>query len=178
MGISRSELVTLKSKIKAEMLRRNGLGSDSKLWTPSTAYGSMTSYGSSDYDFTHTPTKDEKIYKEYGEKTIDLLLKIKDYPDLYATVADQLIPIAFNSELLERVDALASEAFTGETAETVAAREAAGETDIAAVESSSCKGACSGLCVGSCIGMCNGCYSTCTASCGTGCAGGLMVSSK
>ena len=175
MGISRSELVTLKSKIKAEMLRRNGLGSSSKLWTPSKAFGSLSSYGGSGYDFTHSPIKGGKIYKEYGEKTIDLLLKVKDYDGLTATKEGEAITTGFNSGLITKVNNLAKEKFTGETAATVAARKAAGEKSIPSVETSSCKGACTGLCVGSCIGMCNGCYSTCTASCGSGCESGSKV---
>lgn len=175
MGISRSDLVTLKSKIKSEMLRRNGFGSSSKLWTPSTAFGSMSEYGGSEYDFTHSPLKGEKIHKEYGEKTVDLLLKVRDYDNLTSTKEGEAIPTGFNSDLIMEVKRLAEEQFTGETETTVAARKSAGETSIGAVEVSSCKGACSGLCVGSCIGMCNGCYSTCTASCGSGCESGSKV---
>ena len=178
MGIKRGELVTLKNKIKAEMLRRNGKGSNSRLWTPSIGFGSLEVYGGSGYDFTHAPVKDTKVYAEYGEKTVDLLLKVRNYPDLAPTVEGTAIPTGFNSGLLQRVDDLAAEQFTGETLETVAARKAAGEANIATVESSSCNAACSGLCVGSCIGMCNGCYSSCTSSCGTGCESGSMVPTK
>lgn len=178
MGIKRNELVTLKGRIKAEMQRRNGLGSSSKIWTPSKPYGSMTEFADSSYDFTHTPTKGAKIYPEYGEKTVDLLLRIKKYKDLQPTSEGAPIPTGFNSGLLQRVKDLSNEEFTGETTATVEARRVAGETDIPAVESSSCEGACSGLCTGSCIGMCNGCLNTCTATCGTSCAEGVMVSAK
>lgn len=177
MGISRARLGTLKTKLKAEMLRRNGLGPSNKLYTPTAAFGSMTAYGGSQYDFTHTLTKDGKIYSEYGKKTVDLMLQIKDYPDLAKTEEGKPIPKGFNDDLITKVDQLAKEQFTGETAATIAARQAAGETVSGLVpESSSCKAACSGLCVGSCIGMCNGCLQTCTGTCGTGCANGLMVS--
>lgn len=54
MGLSRSELVTLKAKIKAEMQRRNGLGPSNRLWTPSRAYGSVSQFAGGEYDlFTH-----------------------------------------------------------------------------------------------------------------------------
>lgn len=178
MGIKRQELVTLKSRIKAEMQRRNGLGPSNRFWTPSQPFGSMTEFADSRYDFVHTPMKDTKIYSEYGEKTVDLLLKIRNYDGLQPTQDGVPISAGFNSGLLQRAKDLSSEGFTGETAATVAARRSAGETSVPAVESSSCVGACSGLCVGSCIGMCNGCLNTCTAACGTSCAGGVMVSAK
>lgn len=179
MGMTRNELTTFKAKLKAEMLRRNGLGANNRLYTPTAAFGSMTQYGSSSYDFTHSPTKDGKIYSEYGKKTVDLLLKIKQYDDLEPTVEGNPIPKGFNSGMITIVNNLAKEAFTGETAATIAARKAAGE-NVASMtpESSSCNAACSGLCVGSCIGQCNGCNTSCTASCGTGCAGGVMVAAR
>lgn len=179
MGLTRSELATLKSKIKSEMSRRNGIGpSSGKKWTPSKAYGSMTSFAGSKYDFTHNPTKDGKIYPEYGQKTIDLLTKFKPF-DYFEPVKDgDPIPREFSKNLISEVDLLSKEKFTGETAATIAARKAAGEVVTGIVpEASSCKAECSGLCVGSCISMCNGCHGTCTGTCGTGCAGGLMVSS-
>lgn len=179
MGISRSELSLLKTKLKAEMLRRNGLGAPTRLYTPTVPFGSMTEYGSSAYDFTNSPEKGGKIHTEYGEKTVDLLLKIKNYDDLESTTEGSPIPKGFNSNLITIVDNLSKENFSGETEETISARKDAGE-DVSKLtpESSSCSGACSGLCVGSCIGQCNGCYSGCTSSCGTGCAGGLMVSAR
>lgn len=154
-----SELKELKAAIKAEMQRRNG-------------FGSLAEYGTSTYDFTVTPVKDGKIRPEYGQKTIDLMLKIKDYPGLKLVVADDPIPDAFNAGLINEVKKLANEKKTGESAKTVAnlypSREA---------ETSSCRGACTGLCVGTCIGNCNGC-TNCTASCGTGCASGCNSTCK
>lgn len=178
MGITRTQLVTLKAKVKAEMKRRNGLGPASgATWTPPKAYGSLADYGGTAYDFTHAPAKDGKIYPEYGQKTINLLLKIGPHGDLAPAEDGKPIPKSFNADLLTYTDALAKEAFTGETEETIAARRAAGE-NVSSLkrETSSCNAACTGLCVGSCIGLCNGCSTTCTATCGTGCNGGLMVS--
>mgnify|MGYP004453836539 CR=1 FL=1 len=178
-GISRDRLLTAKAALKKELLRRNGIGPDNRLWTPSAPFGSLTEFGSSKYDFTHTPTKDQKIYSEYGQKTVDLLLKIKDYEDLDPTVEGNPIPKGFNDGLIDKVTALSKEEFSGETEATIAARKAAGEsTANLKPEASSCKTMCSGMCVGSCIGFCNGCNKTCTSNCGTGCANGLMVSAS
>lgn len=179
MGLTRSELIAVKKKITAEMLRRNGKGSSDRLYTPDPPFGSMEKYGGPEYEFTHTPSKDGKIYSEYGEKTVDLLLKIKDYEGLEPTKEGEPIPKGFNSNLITIVDELSKEKFTGETAATIAARKAAGEVVTGMEpESSSCKSACSGGCVGSCIGQCNGCLHTCTADCGVGCNAGSMVSAK
>ena len=68
MSLTASEINSLKTKVKAEMNRRSG-------------YGSLTSYGSSSYDFTTSPTSDAKILTEQGQKVRDLLLQIKDIPN-------------------------------------------------------------------------------------------------
>lgn len=154
-----SELKSLKAAIKAEMQRRNG-------------FGSLSTYGTSTYDFTVQPVAGGKIKPEHGQKTIDLLLKIEDYKDLKLVKENDPIPTAFNNKLIDEVKRLASEAKTGESAKTVKniypSRTA---------ETSSCRGACTGLCVGTCIGNCNGC-TNCTSSCGTGCASGCNSTCK
>lgn len=158
MGLTSQQLITLKGKIKNELLRRNGLGPTSgKKWTPSSAFGSVEAYGSSVYDFNETPTKDGRITVDQGQKTVDLLLKIGNYGDLDPVDSTKPIPKSLNAELIEHVAELASHQFTGD------------ET-----ESQDCNAACTGLCVGSCIGMCNGCLGTCSATCGTGCASECM----
>lgn len=179
MGMKKSEMLSCKAKLKAEMLRRNGLGASDRLYTPTAPFGSLAEYGGSAYDFTNSPKKDGRIHAEYGKKTVDLLLKVKNYEGLEPTTEGNPIPKGFNSDLITIVDNLSKEKFSGETAATIAARKAAGENVSGMTpETSSCNGACSGLCVGSCIGQCNGCHVTCTSTCGTGCASGLMVSAR
>jgi len=147
-----SELNDMKKALKAELARRSG-------------FGSMSKYAGSSYDFSVTPAKGGKILPEYGEKTVDLLLKIEDFKDLKLTKDGQVIPTAFSTAMTTEIARLAKEDFTGSTS-----------------EKSSCRGDCSGLCVGTCIGQCNGCQSCsgcsgCAASCGTGCASGCMTAS-
>lgn len=149
-----SELANIKASIKAELLRRDG-------------FGSVAEFGGSAYDLSKLPTIGEKMRPEYGEKTIDLLLKICDYKDLNLTKVNNPVPRAFNTELIDFINnTLSKEVKTGESESTVKnlypTRKA---------EASSCRGACTGLCVGSCIGQCNGC-TNCTSSCGTGCSNG------
>lgn len=154
-----NDVKNVKAAIKAEMLRRNG-------------YGSLAAYGGSSYDFSQAPAVGQKTKPEYGEKTIDLLLKICDYKDLRLTRADEPIPTAFNKGLLDFITKLSKEESTGESAATVA-----NLFPDRRPETSSCRGNCTGLCVGNCTNHCNGCTS-CTASCGTGCASGCNTNCK
>ena len=149
-----NEVKTLRAKIKAECLRRNG-------------YGSITNYGSSAYDFATTPTSNSKVLVEQGQKTVDVFLHIEDYKDLKIVKKNDPIPVAFNAQYITKeVDRLATEVKTGESAKTVKNLFPNKKPEV-----SSCRGACTGLCVGTCINNCNGCTS-CTASCGTGCESG------
>ena len=145
------QVMELKSKIKAEMLRRNG-------------HGSLAEY--SNLEFLEAPIKNELIKADHGQKTVDLVLKIEDYGDLTLSERGILIPSDFSEDLLIEVDRLATETKTGESEHTVSTL-----FPDRVVETSSCRGDCTGLCVDSCYGLCNGCTG-CTASCGTGCASG------
>lgn len=136
----------LKTLTKSEMSRRKG-------------YGSLEEYAGSNYDFGVDPAKDGVILADQGDKTVNLLLMIKDITGVNKTKAGDILP---NPDgVLNAVKSYATETMEGET--------------------SSCRGACTGLCAGSCIGGCNGCSGKCdsgcqgcTASCGSGCAGSTM----
>lgn len=132
MGMTAEQVIELKAKLKAELARRCG-------------NGSVAEFASEQYDFSNVPKSGEPITVEQGQKTVDLLLKIMDYGDLKQVTKGDTLPDSFDAELIDLVDRLSKEEFTGE------------ET-----EQSSCRGACTGLCVGSCVGLCNGC---------TGCSG-------
>lgn len=154
------ELKKLKSVLKTELARRNGVGSVAK-------------YAESSYDITDWPVKHQtKMKPEYGEKTIDLILQIQDYKDLKLTKVNEPVPRAFGSELITLVQNLAKETATGETAKTVKNLYPSRTPEV-----SSCRGMCTGLCIGTCTNNCNGCTS-CTASCGTGCASGCNSTCK
>ena len=147
------ELKTLKAKLKAEMLRRDGVGS-------------LVAYGGSAYDFSTQPAVGMKTKPDFGEKTVDIFLKIEDFKDLKLTQEGNPIPRALGSLMLDEIDRLSKEVKTGESVDTV--RDLFPTRQ---VEKTSCRGSCSGLCVGSCISQCNGCTG-CTETCGTGCANG------
>jgi len=98
--LTTAEIISLKSKVKAEMARRSG-------------YGSLSSFAGTTYDFTTTPTKGGAILAEHGQKTIDLLLQIKDNGNLKFVKQNELIPSGFDSALITYVDTLAKETMTG-----------------------------------------------------------------
>lgn len=98
--LTASEFQQLKTKVKAEMARRG-------------AYGSLAGYAAAAYDFSSPPVSGGLILAEHGQKTIDLLLKIKDYPGLKAVKAGEVIPDTINSGIISSVNALASEPMQG-----------------------------------------------------------------
>lgn len=144
--ISASEMVQLKQAIKSELARRSG-------------YGSLAAYAGSGYDFSQTPASNQPITVEQGQKTVDLLLRIKDHGDLIFTKSGVPIPDSLDRNLLSYVQQLGAENVNSST--------------------TNCRGACTGFCVGSCTGQCNGCSGHCntgcmgcSASCGSGCSSG------
>lgn len=127
MSMTAEQVIELKEKLKAELARRNGVGSVAELAGP-------------EYDFLENPKPGQPITADQGKKIIDLLIQICDYKDLRYVRAGDTIPEAFDVELLDLVEALSKEEATGYIS-----------------ESTSCNAACTGLCTGSCTVACNGC---------------------
>lgn len=143
-SMTAAQINVIKSRLKAELARRNG-------------FGSVSGYSQSGYDFTKIPVQGEVILAEHGQKTIDLLLKIASLGDLKAVASGEPIPNSFTYEkIIDLLSVLEKESKTGTASET-----------------SSCGTNCTGLCVGSCQGMCNGCTDTCSGACWTSCAAGV-----
>lgn len=103
-----------------------------------------------------------------GQKVIDILLKIKEYPALYKAVDGQPVPAAMNS-LLSYVNVFA--AYTDKPGNT---------TDTGGCQSA-CVGFCQKSCSTTCTGGCQtantgdpgtGCSKICTGGCTGGCGGG------
>ena len=158
-NLTPSQLTNIKSRIKAEMTRRNG-------------YGSLASYGTSSYDFNEAPTQGKVVKAEHGEKTINLLRKIETNTFPKEVKQGEAIPDNFdNSVMTALLTKLEAEAKTG----NANGYYNGNAKYTGATESSSCSGACTGLCVGSCTGACNGCSTTCGGSCSTGCSTGCKT---
>ena len=78
-----SEINSFKTALKKELARRaNPLA------------GSVSKYSAASYDFSEVPASGVIIKTEHGQKTIDLLLQIKDVTNTTAAVTGQPIPPA------------------------------------------------------------------------------------
>ena len=155
LTIDKEKLIELKNKIRSEMKRR------------SCAYGSLESYSTSEYDFEIDPITGEPVLHDFGEKVINLALKINDiYIDEEKNITFANInqygdycDINFIEKIEKTLDTWEQETMKGNV--------------------SSCRGQCTGLCAGSCssecggcTGSCTGCSGTCTTTCGKSCVGG------
>ena len=76
--MSASEINAIKAAIKSEMGRRIGAGADGA--------GGLTSYSKTSYNFSENPTSGGIILAEHGQKTIDLLLKVKAFCFAYKLI--------------------------------------------------------------------------------------------
>lgn len=154
-----SELIAIKARVKAEMLRRDKIGS-------------LVQYGSSEYDYTVTPTDGNPILPEHFNK---LIVPMNAMVDTGLTQVSKGDP----TPALGTLDALLTEAegynITGAT--TNCRAECSGLC--AGTCSTTCGVACSGSCSGSCSGGCEqdckddcytGCKNTCKSTCSTECA--------
>ena len=151
--LTASEIITIKSKVKAEMQRRSGTGS-------------MTSYAGSNWDFSATPTSGGKILTEHGHKVIAPLIAVKPQGNLVDAEQGAKVPTDFNKTKLNSiVDGYASEATTTTYSSCQASCSGLCTTGCY----SGCSG-CTGSCTGSCMGSCNGCAG-CGGSCSNNCSG-------
>lgn len=127
-----SELISIKARVKAEMLRRNKVGS-------------LTSYGSSAYDYTVTPVAGNPILPEHFNKIITPMNAMVNTGLSTVQSGD---PIPALDGLVAQLTAAEGYSITG--------------------KSTNCKASCSGLCVGTCQTACG---SACSGSCSGGCQG-------
>ncbi|GMQ64330.1 hypothetical protein [Vallitalea maricola] len=140
-----NDFIVLKNRVKAEMKRRNG-------------YGSLTSYGESQYDYSEQPSKDKTLDVEHYSKIRDLQSKIN--------------PSGIPSK---QADGIIQEMTVLDAKQTVFEAQPRG-----ARSGNDCNSACTGMCVSACTttctGSCSGGCSSCTgcsgcSSCSGGCSG-------
>ena len=142
--ISSSKLIELKERIKAEMARR------------SYQYGSLFEFANTNYDFDKTPTVGADVGYDYGEKTINLALKINDIDGL-ANIDEpyDFMNADFINLISDKLDVW--------------------ETEELEQATTGCRGQCTGLCAGSCGGNCSSCSNTCSGTCYSSCTGNCMT---
>ena len=147
-AILASELVSIKARVKAEMLRRNQVGS-------------LASYGGSAYDYTVTPTAGGKILPEHWNKLITPMNAMVD-TGLTTVNSGEQIPALDN--LVTLLTKAESYSVTGNT------------TNCKASCSGLCRGTCRSTCGTGCSNTCssscsNDCNDTCTNVCSMSCGG-------
>lgn len=134
--ISASDFISLKARVKAECERR--------------AYnGSVSSYATSAYDYTVTPTSGALPLPEHFNKIIVPMNAIVDTGRTTTQsgfLVWQLKNISDSLTTLESIEATAA--------------------------SSGCKASCTGLCQGTCTTGCTGCTGDCGGSCVSACSNG------
>lgn len=147
-AMSAEEIIQLKARVKAELLRRNG-------------YNNISSYGGTAYDYQVQPGAGNPLRYEHISKIIE---------PLNAVNSDTVAQIYGDIEQGQRPKAL-----DGTTGDTINSFLTALEGDRKVYYGSNhCKGQCSGLCVSTCnsgCSGCSGCGDSCSYSCSTKCTG-------
>lgn len=156
-----AELIQLKTKVEAEMKRRQ-------------YYGSLTAFSGNSWAIQTTPKTGDEILAQQGRSVIEPILQITDVGDLNIVDLKKngIIPASFDKSLLTHIDNLAKEA---PTASKSSCRGACTGLCVGRCESgcsgctASCGGSCESNCSKSCGSSCGGCSAGCSTNCGSGC---------
>ena len=154
MGVSASQMNTLRSKVKAEYARRNGYQN----WA--------------DSDPSVTPVAGETIRAAQGTTVVDQMLIIRDIGNLSSPVAGNPIPAGFDyTSLNNLITAWSAENVKGASSCMAACTGLC--VGMCFDTCTGCTGGCTGCqgCTGGCDKNCgSNCYSTCS-GCSSGCGG-------
>lgn len=143
-----SELIAIKARVKAEMLRRNKVGS-------------LTAYGGSAYDYTVTPAAGNPILPEHFNKIITPMNAMVNTG--LSTVASG-DPIPALDGLVAKLTAAEGYSITGNSTNC--------KSSCSGLCVGTCQTACGSACSGSCSGGCKGtCERDCADDCYTSCSG-------
>lgn len=154
-----AKFINMKQRIKNEVNRRKYTGS-------------VTSYGTTTYDYTVTPVKGGKVLVEHYNKIATPLRAINTSGVIAsAKVGADVSTVTTPTELDAKITLYASKPLTASSSNTGCAASCTGlcSTTCSGSCSGGCTGSCSG-CSGSCSGGCSGCSGTCSGSC-SGCSG-------
>ena len=142
-AILASELVAIKARVKAEMLRRNQVGS-------------LTAYGGSSYDYTVTPTAGGKILPEHWNKLITPMNAMVNTGLSTVSSGQKIPPLNTINTLLTQAEGYS---ITGNTTNC--------KSSCSGLCVGTCKSTCGTGCASSCTGSCSG---GCADNCGDGCS--------
>lgn len=145
-----SELVAIKARVKAEMLRRNKVGS-------------LAAYGGAAYDYTVVPAAGNPILPEHFNKIITPMNAMVNTGLSTVNSGD---PIPSLEGLVNQLTAAEKYALASKTTNC--------RSSCSGLCVGTCYNACGGSCSTSCVGGCSGgcadaCSDGCTASCGSSC---------
>lgn len=143
-NIDANSVLSLRNKVKNELLRRNG-------------HGPVSGYGSTDYDFTLNPNSNIGVVE--FKKTMEPILAIRDVGAGSNKMPDSSAAIIDIDAANKLVDILTTESYTGAISSC--------RSSCTGLCLGSCTGTCNG-CSGTCNTGCQGCNG-CSA-CDTGCA--------
>lgn len=148
-----SELISIKARVKAEMLRRNKVGS-------------LTSYGGSAYDYTVTPVAGNPILPEHFNKIITPMNAMVNTGLSTVNSGD---PIPALDGLVAQLTVAEGYSITGKSTNCKASCSGL----CVGTCQTACGNGCSTSCTGNCSGGCNdACADGCTSSCGGSCSSG------
>ena len=161
-AILASDLVAIKARVKAEMLRRNQVGS-------------LTAYGGSSYDYTVTPTAGGKILPEHWNKLITPMNAMVNTGLSTVSSGQKIPPLNTINTLLTQAEGYS---ITGSSTNCKSSCSGLCVGTCKTVCGGGCSGGCSGGCTDSCTDNCTGCtgdckggcHKTCKNDCAKGCA--------
>ncbi len=148
-----SELVAIKARVKAEMLRRNQVGS-------------LTAYGGSSYDYTVTPTAGGKILPEHWNKIITPMNAMVNTGMTTVSSAQKIPPLNTINTLLTTAEGYS---ITGSSTNCKSSCSGLCVGTCKTVCGAGCSGNCTGSCTDACTDACTGCTGGCKGGCSKGC---------
>ena len=152
-AILASELVAIKARVKAEMLRRNQVGS-------------LTAYGGSSYDYTVTPTAGGKILPEHWNKIITPMNAMVNTGLSTVSSGQKIPPLNTINTLLTQAEGYS---ITGSTTNCKSSCSGLCVGTCKSTCGSGCSGNCSGGCSDACTDVCTGCTGNCKGGCSKTC---------
>ena len=152
-----SELISIKARVKAEMLRRDRVGS-------------LTSYGGAAYDYTVTPVAGNPILPEHFNKIVEPMNAMVNTGLSTVNSGD---PIPALDGLVAQLTAAEGYSITGNSTNC---KSSCSGLCVGTCRTA-CGTGCSSGCTGTCSGGCNdACADGCTQSCGGACSHGCGTS--
>ena len=148
-----SELVSIKARVKAEMLRRNQVGS-------------LTAYGGSSYDYSVTPTTNGKILPEHWNKIITPMNAMVNTGMTTVSSGQKIPSLKALNDLLTQAEGYN---ITGNTTNCKSSCSGLCVGTCKIVCGGGCSGNCSGSCTDACTDACTGCTGNCKGGCSKGC---------